>query len=551
MNPGPGRRLTPSFRPRQAKKRPPCQANCPNCGDIRAWIGIVAQRQKAGITREQAYARAWRTITAVNPFPSVLGRICPHPCEAHCNRSGHDGALAINALERFLGDWAIAQGLTFDPPQRLDPDRSLGVVGSGPSGLSFAYQMARRGYRVSVYEEHPQPGGMLRYGVPDYRLPPATLDAEINRILDLGVELLLNTRVGRDVSLDELRHRHAALYLGLGAQGGIALGIPGEAGSSVRTGVDYLGRINSGQAVSLGSCVVVVGGGNTAIDAARTARRSGAAACIVYRRARADMPAVPDEIDEALAEGTELITHCAPVRILRAPDGTLRAVDLIRMRPGEPDASGRQRPVPVEGSEFTVKADSVITAISQAPVFEGLDQLRHAGSWLVTDAAGDVDDGMLAGGDVLGLGIAGNAIVQGRRAAERLHARLSRGGLQEPGEALEELIGPERILFEHKPGLPPVRPQRLTPDERLQPSSPEVAFTLCEESFLAEVERCYSCGECLGCEHCAMYCTKGSFIRLAEVGPGMYFSLALDACEECGKCIAVCPCGYLELTPEA
>lgn len=548
MNAGdgdPGRRLTPSFRPAQRKKRPPCQDNCPNCGDIRAWIGVIAQRERSGLSRSEAYARAWRTIVDVNPFPAVLGRICPHPCETGCNRSTHDGALAINAMERFLGDWAIEQRLPLERMPGERRERTVGVVGSGPSGLSFAYQLARRGYPVTVYEARSRPGGMLRHGVPDYRLPPRVLDAEIRRILDFGVTLELNTRVGRDVTLDELRRRHAALYLGLGAQAGRLLGIPGEAGESVWSGVDYLERVNSGQPPAPAARTVVVGGGNTAIDAARSARRQGSDVALVYRRSRADMPAVPEEVEDGLAEGVELLTHCAPIRVLRSPAGQLQGVECVRMQPGDPDDSGRRRPVVVAGSEFTLPADALIAAISQAPVLEGLDGVRHAGAWLITDDAGYVGEGLLAGGDTLGLGIAGDAIVQGRRAAERLHAQWS-GEAVPAIDPLVRLIGPDAVQFHHKPGSAPARPLRLPGAERLQPTNPEVTATLSEEAFLAEVERCYSCGDCLGCEQCAMFCTKGSFTRLAEVGPGMYFSLALDACEECGKCIAVCPCGFLE-----
>jgi NADPH-dependent glutamate synthase beta subunit-like oxidoreductase len=188
-------RITPSFRPAQLKKAAPCQVGCANCGDIRGWIGLVAQRHKLGLSREEAMERAWRVITDVNPFPASLGRICPHPCESHCNRSHLDEPLAINAMERFLGDFGISNGLPLPRSRSIDAKEWLGVVGAGPSGLSFAYQMARRGYRVTVYDAREKPGGMIRYGVPDYRLPQQILDAEIQKILDLGVELKLNTRI--------------------------------------------------------------------------------------------------------------------------------------------------------------------------------------------------------------------------------------------------------------------------------------------------------------------------------------------------------------------
>ena len=540
------RRITPAFRPVQVPKTAPCQVACPNCGDIRGWIGTVAQRQKMGLSREEAYARAWRVIVDVNPFPSCLGRICPHPCEQHCNRNDLDEPLAINAMERFLGDYAIKQSL---PLERLDKRRQaewIGVVGAGPSGLSFAYQMARRGYRVTVYEEKAQAGGMLRYGVPDYRLPQYILDAEIERILTLGVELETGVAIGRDLTLDELRTRHAAIYLGMGAQMGRALGIPGEKGPSVWVGTDYLAAVNCGDSVDLGSRVIVIGGGNTAMDAARSARRSGAEVTILYRRSQQEMPAIASEIDEALEEGVNLVLLAAPLRVNRSADGTLLGIIASRMELGEPDASGRRRPVAIAGSEFSLAADSLIAAVSQSPFIEGFETLDHEGPWFHVDSCGDVAQGVLAGGDLLGLGIAGNAIVQGRRAAERLHAQL-KGVDSSMDEVLERPgIKSERVKFESRPAVPAARQPKLSANERLTKQTAEVTSTIPENAFLAEIERCYSCGSCMGCEHCSMFCTPGCFTGLEEVGPGMYFTLTLDNCEECGKCIEVCPCGFLE-----
>ena len=227
MSGEPGR-ITPAFRPVQREKRAPCQSGCATGGDVRGWIGVVAQRKRNGLSNAEAYAAAWRMITDVNPFPASLGRICPHPCESHCNRSDLDGALNVNALERFLGDWAIASGLGLPRLDDAPRDEWIGVVGAGPSGLSFAYQMARRGYRVTIYERNEKAGGMLRYGIPDYRLPPDVLDAEIRRIEGLGVEIRLRTAIGRDVTLAELREMHTVVYLGIGAQLGRSLGLEGE-----------------------------------------------------------------------------------------------------------------------------------------------------------------------------------------------------------------------------------------------------------------------------------------------------------------------------------
>lgn len=540
--PGTGR-ITPSYRPRQVEKAAPCQGGCANCGDIRGWIGTVAQRDKIGLGREQAYAQAWSIITDVNPFPATLGRICPHPCETACNRGENDEPLAINAMERFLGDFGIQAGLPLPRKEAGAPPEWIGVVGAGPSGLSFAYQMARRGYRVSLYDARERAGGMLRYGVPDYRLPQDVLDAEIRKILDLGVELHLGTQVGRDIALEELRERHHSLYLGIGAQRGQALRIPGSEGPGALTGTEYLARINRGETVDLGACVVVVGGGNTAIDAARCARRGGAEVTLVYRRGREEMPAIAQEVEDALEEGIELKLLTTPVKILRDAGGAVAGVVLQRMELGEPDASGRRSPVPMAGSETELPCEAVVMAVSQVPVLEGLEALDHSGNWLIADEAGAVGQNLLAGGDAVGLGIAGNAIVQGRRAAEALHARLRGQPLE--SDDREEIHG-DHVRFASKPAAAATHAPVLEPEQRLGDMRTEVAGTISESDFLAEVQRCYSCGSCFGCEQCFMYCTAGCYTRLEEPRPGMYFALNLDACEECGKCVEVCPCGFLE-----
>jgi NADPH-dependent glutamate synthase beta subunit-like oxidoreductase/Pyruvate/2-oxoacid:ferredoxin oxidoreductase delta subunit len=541
-------RITPSYRPKQVEKTAPCQVGCANCGDIRGWIAEVAQRRKTGTSREEAFTKAWRLITDVNPFPASLGRICPHPCEKHCNRTDLDQPLAINALERFLGDFGIEAGLPLPRERDRECEEWMGVVGAGPSGLSFAYQMARRGYRVTIYDARPKAGGMLRYGVPDYRLPQDVLDAEIQKILDLGVELELETTVGKDIGLDTLRSRHSSLYLGIGAQAGLGLPVPGGDGPAVWSGTDYLSRMNNGEIIATGMHVVVVGGGNTAIDAARCAKRGGAEVTILYRRTRKEMPAIDHEIDDALEEGIELMLLATPVKIERLEDGRLTAVLAQRMKLGEPDSSGRRRPVPIPDSEFTLPADTVIAAISQVPELTGLETLDHDGNWLVADAKGALDNDVLAGGDALGLGIAGEAIVQGRRAAEQLHTKF-RGVDPGAGKDPESPdINSEKVLFATKPESKSVQTIKIPGEKRVTMGMAEVAQTIGEDQFLAEIDRCFSCGSCFGCEQCYMYCTSGCFSKVESAGPGMYFTINLDNCKECGKCIEVCPCGFLEVS---
>jgi NADPH-dependent glutamate synthase beta subunit-like oxidoreductase/Pyruvate/2-oxoacid:ferredoxin oxidoreductase delta subunit len=530
--------------PEQLEKLPPCQDACPSGNDIRGWIATITQSEAQGLGREDASTLAWSRLVSTNPFPATMGRICPAPCETRCNRNYKDGAVGIHALERYIGDWALRNGLAL-PRLDVNPQHeSIGVIGAGPAGLSFACQMARRGYPVTIYEAAPEPGGMLRYGIPEYRLPKNIRDGEIQRILDLGVDLRLNTRIGREVMLAGLYTRHSGLFLGIGAQQGRSLRIPGEEGPGIWTGVDYLKRMNSGRKVAVGDRAVVIGGGNSAINAARIARRAGAAVFLLYRRSREEMPAIENEIDNALQEGVNIEYLAAPREILRE-GGRIRALVVQKMQLAEPDKSGRRRPVPVAGAEYELPVDSVIAAISQEPVWENLGDLRPRSVWMECDASGRADERLWAGGDVLGLGIASHAIAQGRQAAEAMHAQLRGLANLEKPRGLAITADQIRLDYyaEHAPVKPPARP----PEEWLNEPDREICQTIEEDPFLQEITRCFSCGLCFGCQRCWMYCNPSSYTRLQETGPGAYFSLDLDSCEGCGKCIEICPCGFLSL----
>jgi NADPH-dependent glutamate synthase beta subunit-like oxidoreductase/Pyruvate/2-oxoacid:ferredoxin oxidoreductase delta subunit len=509
----------------------------------------VAQRAKLGITTSEAYVRAWNILAAVNPFPAALGRICPHPCEDGCARAAHDGAVAINALERFLGDWALRAGLALPTLDSGAQSESIGVIGAGPAGLSFAYQMARRGYRTTVYEQREKPGGMLSWAIPSFRLPEDIVHAEIRRIEELGVQLRLNTMVGRDVSTRELCRLHSLVFVGVGATRGVELGIPGEAGDGVRLGVDYLGAMKRKESLALGLRVIVIGGGNTALDAARVARRSGANVTVLYRRSVAEMPGNTSEIQAAVSEG--VILHClaAPVRVERTL-GVVTAVVAQRMRLGAPDASGRRQPIPEPDGEFTLPADSVIVAVSQRSDWDDLEYFRPRD--FLDASAGFASHGIfvLAGGDALHPGIAGAAIVHGRRAAEAAHAKLRR--LPAAATPSADAIGSRPVVkARYYAAKERVCVPSRSPRQRLAEPDAEIGQTLTEEAFLAEVTRCFSCGLCFGCEQCHMYCSAGVFDRLEQTNPGAYYALDLNRCEGCGKCIELCPCDFLTSSSSA
>jgi len=528
------------LRPVYVAKTPPCIAGCPCGTDIRGWLTTLAQAEAYGRTDEQACELAWRKIVDRNPFPAVTGRVCPHPCEEGCNRGAKDGGVAVNALERFIGDFGIEKGLRLSYlTQECFPEK-VAVVGAGPAGLSCAYQLARRGYPVSVFEAFSQPGGMLRYGIPKYRLPRAVLDAEIARILDLGVELRCNCAIGREMPWDTLRQDCCAVFVGIGAHRGVRLGVPGEDAANVFTGTEFLNRANGGEALPLGRKVVVVGGGDTAIDAARVSRRLGADVTILYRRTRAEMPAIAPEIEGAMEEGVQIEFLAAPVEILSV-QGAVRGLRAIRMELGDPDASGRPRPVPRPGSEFEIDATSVIAAISQEPSLDGLAALMPSNRWLKADENGATwMEGIWAGGDDIGLGLVGIAISQGRCAAEAIDAwlrgrKVSKAGAPPP-------ISRERIKTEWYKEAP--RHERAHVPVAERGPETEIELGLTAEQALAEARRCFSCGMCMDCETCWMYCTNNCFAKLPK---GEHYKVKLELCNGCKKCAEACPCGYIEL----
>ena len=530
------------IRAQQVEKRPPCQAQCPNTGDVRGWIGVIAQHEKNGMTLNEAYDEAWGMIAERNPMPASLARICPHPCEDGCTRKDKDGPVSINALERFLGDWGVSRALPLPQIERETWLESIGVVGSGPAGLSFAYQMARRGYPVTIYEQDETPGGMLRHAIPDYRLPREILVTEIQRLLGMGIALQCNVNVGVDISVEELRERHALLFLGLGAQAGRKLGIPGERGPGVVSGIEFLRQRKNAHTILDGKRVLVIGGGNTAMDAARSALRDGASVTLVYRRSENEMPASAEEVRDARAEGVEFRFLSAPTRIIRDGDKPQK-VEVQGMRLGKPDKKRRWKPIPVEGDIDTLPADLVIAAIAQVPDWQGLDAIAAARDWFDTRADGKLTDDVWAGGDDRSPGIAGAAIAQGRLAAEAAHAELR--GMPPPEPDIRNQVAPGSVRTDYYDDNERLEPPHLGAKWRFYPDK-EVVATITSAEALAEATRCMSCGLCFDCEQCFMYCNGAGFTHVTKSRPGNYFVLALDACEGCGKCIEVCPCGYLE-----
>jgi NADPH-dependent glutamate synthase beta subunit-like oxidoreductase len=452
--------------------------------------------------------------------------------------------VSINKVERSIGDYGLEKKL---PLKRLSDEKKpqkVAVVGGGPSGLSCAYQMARRGYGVTVFEGTDKPGGMLRWGIPGYRLPEGVLDAEIQKILDLGVDLKCGVKIGKELTVDQLKQEYDAVYVALGAQQGIQLGVEGEDAPNVFSGVDFLSRFHHGEQLDLGKDVVViiVGGGDTAIDAARICKRLGANVTILYRRTRKEMPAIAEEVDEAINEGITIEFLAAPIGFRKEGDLVV-AMRAIRMELGEPDASGRRRPVPIEGSEFEIPASAVISAVSQAPDFTGFESLIEGRDWVkVNDEGATKVNGIWAGGDVVNLDLVTTAVGHGRRAAEAIERKF----LDQPKPRDDmAVIHADKMLLDHYTKKDRVEPSVLDVEQRLAGLDTEVNLGYTPEQTLEESQRCMSCGYCFDCEKCWMYCQDQAIDK--PMDKGALYVFKLQNCTGCSKCAEVCPCGFIEM----
>jgi len=468
----------------------PCKAECPAHMNVQGYVALVAKGK---------FQQALKLMKEDNPLPAICGRVCDHPCESSCSRGEIDEPVAINAIKRFVADLDLSVETRYVPSIKERKNDKVAVVGSGPAGLSCAYFLAREGYQVTIFEKAPVLGGMLTTGIPSYRLPQKLIEAEIQVILDMGVNMKTGVEIGKDLTIEQLRREgYRAFFIGIGAQECKTLGVEGEDLEGVYPGIDFLSKVNLGEPPAVGKRVAVIGGGNVALDAVRSARRlGGEEACIIYRRSLDEMLAIAEEIEECQDEGIPINTLTQPVRFI-GKNGRVRQIECVKMQLGEPDESGRRTPEPVAGSEFTIEVDAVITALGQETDWACLTpecacQLTDWGTMNVDPLTLQSDDpDIFAGGDaVTGPRTVIEAIAGAKEAAISIDRFMRGEDLREGRE--KEWVVAARVQKEKYHAAKRAQMPMLEPDDRVN-NFDEVQLGLTVESAVEEAKRCLGCG---------------------------------------------------------
>jgi 2-oxoacid:acceptor oxidoreductase delta subunit (pyruvate/2-ketoisovalerate family) len=541
----------------------PCNHACPAGVDVEGYMNLL---------REGRIDDALDLLLRENPMPAITGRVCHHPCETGCNRRGFDDAVAVHAVERALGDESLRRPHPAPPP-RLHAER-VAVAGAGPAGLACAYHLTRLGYGVTVYDEASEAGGLLRQGIPSYRLPREILDRQIERYVGMGIEIRTGVRLEGDARAE--LDGYDAIFYATGAHRGKPMSVAGEDGPGIVAGLEFLKAVNRGGRPEIGRRVAIIGGGNTAMDCARTALRLGAEPIVVYRRTRAEMPAIAQEVEEAVREGVEFVFLAAPSGF-RWEDGRLMGMHVTRMELGEPDASGRRRPVPIEDGGYTIPVDTILTAIGEDVDLEALPGSlpREWGAIRVDEWGGAGESkvsAVFAGGDLAGEErTVADALGSGKRAAIGIDRYLRGRAGERPspaGEASLRWGADGQMSMSRWRGDDPVRRTNPTDDlvdiESLQLAhferAPrheeqwrvdwadfgEVNLGIDMDEAVAEARRCFNCGVCNDCELCLIFCPDAAITRREGGG----FEIDLDYCKGCGICAEECPRGAIVMTRE-
>ncbi len=605
--------------PTYVHRTPPCQGSCPSGHDIRGWLSIARGMDKPADDRPwQEYA--FERMVESNPFPAMMGRVCPAPCEDGCNRNEVDDYVGINAVEQYVGDWAIEHKIALPKPE-TESGKKVAVIGAGPGGLSAAYQMRRRGHAVTVFEANAELGGMMRYGIPGYRTPRHMLDAEINRIIDMGITVKTGVRIGKDISVEQLEKDFDTIFWAVGAQKGRPLPVPGHDAPNCITGVDFLDAFNKGTLQYAAKRIVVVGGGDTSIDVASVARRighiqashekdrpenvvwgftahdtagvaarEGVEAVLTSLFPVEGMTAAEREREDAEREGIEIKGGVMPLEVVLDNDGRAKA---LKMCECEMDGT---RPIPIEGTEFNIYCDLVVSAIGQmGDLADGLETIDNGNGFIAADKTYKImgKDQHFAGGDIIRPHLLTTAIGHGSIAAESMDQYLSGA---EPGRRpkvdahhfslLDELrqrhLEPQE--YDHQP-------TRGTSDDNFAVHNyedrsfveivkhedlflghfgfearnkrheihidandvlgnfEERIVNLTEEEIINEGGRCMSCGMCFECDNCIVYCPQDAVFRVKKdhVAVGRYVDTDYSKCIGCHVCRDVCPTGYIQM----
>jgi 2-oxoacid:acceptor oxidoreductase delta subunit (pyruvate/2-ketoisovalerate family) len=559
------------IKPMYEDKVPACQNACPAGNDIEGWIKLLQKGE---------YDKAYWHLKREQPFPAILGRICFRFCEAACNRKQLDSCVGINELERFVGDKVELSTPHPDLPEYNG--QSLAVVGSGPAGMSTAYYGRLLGFRVTMFEVLPEMGGILRVGIPSYRLPREVVAEEFKGLKSMGIELMPNTSVGKDITLNELRNDYDYIFLATGVHESAKLNLKGEDESDlIMSGLGMLKKVALGEDVDLGKRVTVIGGGNTAIDAARTSVRLGSKVIVIYRRSETEMPAHPGEVEEAREEGVEFRFLAAPENIEINKDGDIERLVCCEMELGPPDESGRRSPVKKDGALFEVETDTILTAIGEIPAFDYLKGIVKTENRVVEVNEGmqvnTADDGkakILAGGDIIDMPhTVVHAVASGKKAAIVMDCDRKGTDFSEvfqkiaigDGQALsfskymgwaplnpvfqnnEKVVDSEKIVYDYFMKAPGVEKQVLDAGVR-KGSFDAYGKTFDEDQAQREAERCIHCGRCTECDNCLIFCPDVSILVRGEGQFG--YAIDYDYCKGCGICFTECPRNAISMIDE-
>ena len=560
------------IKPVYEDKTPACQNACPAGNDIEGWLKLLGKRE---------FEKAYWHLKREEPFPAILGRVCFRFCEAACNRAGLDSSIGIRELERFIGDQAVSG--TSCPDALPDNGKRLAVIGSGPAGMSAAYFARYLGFAVTIFDKEDLPGGILRLGIPAYRLPREVVAAEFDGLVRMGVEMKLHTEIGHDISMEDIVSTFDYVFLATGAHQSLSLDMAESSGCRrIMSGLSLLQRVARGESPEIGQRVVVIGGGNTAVDAARTAIRLGSQVTVLYRRSESEMPAHPEDVREACEEGVVFRFLAAPEHICLLPDATIEKLVCCEMTPGPPDATGRCTPVRKEGMTFDVPADTLVTAIGEAPALDYLQPFMPdtAGRFIETQADLSVACQVPGKAKVFAGGDAGqtprtvvHAVASGKRAAIAMDC--DRKGLDAADIFRQIQVGDGNALsFSRYMNWTPVNPvprnDQCVVDRRkivydyfikapglrkvIQPGElRKTAFTpyqpsLTPDEALTEAARCMHCGRCTECDNCLIFCPDVSILDQTRDSFG--YAIDYDYCKGCGICFTECPRNAISMIEE-